>query len=79
MESQETKIRRGQAFNLAVAAAIADGEANNPRHIYKRYAYFYSLAEIVQGSDVEMILEVVSSKDFDDVITKLKKVFMEKK
>ena len=68
METQETKIRRGQAFNLAVADAIQAGQSNNPNYIYKKYIYFHHLADIVQGSDIEMIQEVVDSKDFNEVM-----------
>ena len=32
-DSQETKIRKGQAFNLSIADAIHNGEQNNPKYI----------------------------------------------
>ena len=68
METQETKIRKGQAFNLAVADAIHNGETNSPKYIYKKFIYYHSLADVVQGSDIDMIQEVVDSKDFDQVM-----------
>lgn len=73
-ETQETKIRRGQAFNLAVADAIHNGQENNPKHIYKKFIYYMSLADVVQGSDIDVIQEVVDSKDFDAVMKLLAEV-----
>jgi hypothetical protein len=73
-DTQETKIRKGQAFNLAVADCIHNGHENSPKQIYKKFIYYYSLADVVQGSDIDMIQEVVDSKDFDDVMKKLAEV-----
>jgi hypothetical protein len=71
MDSQETKIRKGQAFNLSVHDAVANGQANNPKYIYQRFIYYYTLADAVQGSDLDLIQEVVANKNFDDIIKKL--------
>lgn len=67
-----TGVRKGQAINLAVHDAIARGESENPGWIYKKYVYYYTLAEVIQGSDIDMIQEVIENKNFDDVIKKLK-------
>ncbi len=77
MESQESKIRKGQAYNLAILDAVHAGEVNNPKYIYKKFLYYYQLADIIQGSDLELIQEVIDSKDFDKVMALLKEV-MEK-
>lgn len=77
MDTQETKIRKGQAFNLSVADAIHSGNENNPKYIYKKFIYYYSLADVVQGSDIDMIQEVVDSSSFDKAMEMLKKA-MEK-
>ena len=74
MESQETKIRKGQAFNLAVNDAVHNGLQNSPKYIYKRFIYYHHLATIVQGSDIGMIQEVIDSKDFTEVMEKLNEV-----
>jgi hypothetical protein len=75
MESQETKIRRGQAFNLAVNDSIAKGESGNPKYIYRQFIYYYNLADIVQGSDLDMIQQVLNNPDFDKAIKQLQTVF----
>lgn len=72
MDSQETKIRKGQAYNLAVNDAVNAGQACNPKYIYQKFIYYYQLADIIQGSDIDMIQEVIDSKDFDKVIALLK-------
>lgn len=68
MDTQETKIRKGQAYNLAILDAVHAEEVNNPKYIYQKFIYYYQLADIIQGSDLEMIQEVIDSKDFDKVI-----------
>lgn len=71
MESQETKIRRGQAFNLAVNDSISQGKQSDVKYIYQQFIYYYSLAEIVQSSDLDMIQEVLNKPDFAAAIKKL--------
>lgn len=72
MESQETKIRKGQAFNLAVNDAVANKQECSPKYIYRRFVYYYSLGDALQGSDMDMIQEVIDSPTFDKAIEKLK-------
>lgn len=67
-----TAVRRGQAYNLAVHDAIHQGEAENPGYIYKKFIYYYSIGDALQGSDMEMIQEVIANKDFNELIGKLK-------
>ncbi len=74
MDTQETKIRKGQAFNLAVMDCVHNSLENSPKHIYKKFIYYYSLADVIQGSDIDMIQEVVDSADFDKVMKLLKEV-----
>lgn len=73
MESHEVKIRRGQAFNLAVNDAVSNKKQQNPKYIYQQYLYYYNLADIVQSSDIDMIQEVLNNPDFDAAIEQLKK------
>lgn len=71
-DSQEQKIRKGQAFNLAVSDAIQNKQEDNRKYIYKKFIYYHHLADVVQGSDFEMIQKVIDSKDFDKVMELLK-------
>jgi len=72
MESQETKIRRGQAFNLAVNDAISKLRQDDPKYIYQQFIYYYNLADIVQGSDLDMIQSVLNNPNFDKAIQQLR-------
>lgn len=67
-----TAVRRGQAYNLAVHDAIHRGEAENPGYIYKKFIYYYTIGDAIQGSDMAMIQEVIANKDFDSLIHNLK-------
>ena len=67
-----TAVRKGQAFNLAVHDAVHAGEAENPGYIYKKFIYYYTIGDAIQGSDIDMIQEVVANKDFSSLIAKLK-------
>lgn len=66
------KIRKGQAFNLAVNDAINSQRANDPKYIYQQFIYYYNLADIVQGSDLDMIQEVLNKPEFNQAIKSLK-------
>lgn len=72
MESQEMKIRKGQAFNLAVNDAINSQRGNDPKYIYQQFIYYYNLADIVQGSDLDMIQSVLNNPNFDKAIQQLR-------
>jgi hypothetical protein len=72
MESQETKIRKGQAFNLAVNDAINSGKQSDPRYIYQQFIYYHNLADIVQGSDLDMIQQVLNNPNFDKAVQQLR-------
>lgn len=67
-----TGARKGQAYNLAVHDAVHHGEENNPGYIYKKFIYYYTIGDALQGSDMEMIQEVINNSSFDELITKLK-------
>lgn len=79
MAYDNTAARKGQAFNLAVHTAIANGQERNGKYIYGRYVYFLGLAEVVQGSDVALIQKVIDNKKFEDLMAQLEKVLEEMK
>lgn len=61
-ESQEIKIRKGQALNLAVADAISLGRQKDVMYIYERFLFYYEVAAKLQSSDIELIQEVLNTK-----------------
>lgn len=79
MDNQETKIRKGQAFNLAVNTAIARDKEKDAKYIFQQFIYYYELAGVVQSSDLDMINEVLNRPDFMEAIENIKKCFEENK
>ncbi|HYN44684.1 MAG TPA: hypothetical protein VER35_01665 [Candidatus Limnocylindrales bacterium] len=77
MITQEEKIRRGQAINLAINDAVHNSRECDIKYVYKKFIVYQTLIEMLQGSDQSLIQEVVESKDFDTAMTMLKKA-MEK-
>lgn len=71
MAYDNVRAQRGQAMNLAVHDAIENKQENNPKYIYKKYIYYLQLGDILQGSDTDLIQQVIDSKDFDKVIKSL--------
>lgn len=74
MATDNLAVRKGQAYNLAVHDAIHAGKAENPKYIYQKFIYYYSIGDALQGSDIDMIQEVIDNSDFDALISKLKEV-----
>lgn len=72
-ESQESKIRKGQAFNLSVNDAISLGKQGDVKYIYQQFIYYHNLADIVQSSDLDMIAEVLNKPEFQSAIEQLKR------
>lgn len=67
-----TGARKGQAYNLAVHDAVHHGQENNPAYIYKKFIYYFTIGDAIQGSDIDMIQEVIANKDFSELVDKLK-------
>jgi hypothetical protein len=78
MSKVDTGWKGGQAFNLAVHDALHNDKENDAKYIYSRYVVYYKLAEIMTGSDKELIQEVIESKDFDEAMRLIDKVSEEK-
>ena len=71
-ESQESKIRKGQAFNLAVNDAIASKQQKNAKYVFQQFIYYHHLADLVQSTDLELIAEVIDKPDFMKALKELK-------
>jgi len=68
---QSKKVAAGQAINLAVHDALHNKKENDPGYIYKKFMYYHKLAAILQGSDMDLIQEVINNKKFDKVMADL--------
>ena len=57
--SQEDKIRRGQSYNLAVAAAISDGKPLDKEKIFSYFTFYYDLGKLCQTYSLDEIRELL--------------------
>ena len=74
-DAYENKIRKGQAYNLAVAAAIHDGLHDNVRYIYSKFIFFLDLGALLQEADVDDLNTVLNSEDvrtMQDILRRMK-------
>lgn len=53
------RAAKGQAFNLACHQAVADGKAENVKHIYSLYVKYYELGQLIQGASLDDIKKVI--------------------
>jgi len=64
----------GQAINLAAADARKHDRESDVKYIYQRHVFWTVVCEAIQGSDIEMIQEVIANKDFDSIVQQLKEM-----
>ena len=57
--SQLESIRRGQAYNLAVSAAIADGKTTDKKEIFSYFIFYYELGKLCQTYSMDEIKELL--------------------
>jgi len=67
-EYNETKVKKGQAYNLAVLAAVHKGQASNAKYIQAMWVFYLKLGEILQGSDAELVKEAIDDPKFNKAI-----------
>jgi hypothetical protein len=63
----------GQAINLAAADARNNNRENDVQYIYKRYLIWTDICEGIQSSDLGLIMEVINDREFEDIMSRLKK------
>ena len=68
----------GQAINLAAADARKHDRESDGKYIYERFVFWTHFCEMIQGSDLDMIEEVLNRPDVLEAMKNLKNV-MEKK
>ena len=57
--STEDKIRRGQAYNLAVSAAIANGKSVDKKEIFSYFTFYYELGKLCQTYSMDEIKDLL--------------------
>ncbi len=67
----DTKVRKGQAYNLAVMTAIADGKQHDNEFIAKQFLRHLQFATLLQKADPDQLASVVSGAKVLELIAKL--------
>jgi len=58
-DQYEEKVRKGQAYNLAVAEAIHKEKTDDTQFIYERFIRYYELGGLLQRHTVDEIKEAL--------------------
>lgn len=53
------RAAKGQAFNLAVNQAVAEGKQKDTKYIYSLFIRYYELGQLIQGASLEDIKKAV--------------------
>ena len=57
--NQETKIRKGQALNMAVSAAVKDDKSKDTKFIYEMALYYESVITVYQEANSEELAHIL--------------------
>lgn len=68
-----TRAAKGQAYNLAVATAIADGKQHDNEYIVKQYYRHYKFAALLQGASVQDVVDVIENPKLEELFNNLEK------
>lgn len=61
-KDREMKMRKGQAFNLAVQTAIADGKGGDNEYIIKQFLRYLNFAGFLQSASPEDLAVALKSE-----------------
>jgi hypothetical protein len=61
-DDREMKMRKGQAYNLAVSTAIAEGKHNDNEYIVKQFLRHLQFASLLQKATPEQLTEVTKTE-----------------
>jgi len=64
LDSQELKIRKGQAYNCAINSAAALGKLNDTKFICKEFLRHLQFANFLQKTRVEDLVNALDSPEF---------------
>lgn len=66
------KVLTEIALKLGVEQGRLSKNNLDPKYIFQQFIYYYNLADIVQGSDLDLIEEVLNKPDFLEAVKNLK-------
>lgn len=74
-DDYSARASKGQAYNLAIMTAIAEGRVNDNEYITKQFMRHLQFAALLQKADVHQLADVLNSprvlklvKDLDQAI-----------
>lgn len=69
--NSDLKVRKGQAYNLAVATAIADGKQHDSSYITKQFLRHLQFAQLLQKATPEQMAVAIEN---EEILAKLKAI-----
>lgn len=72
-EDNQIAIKKGQAYNLAVASACAAGKQDDNEYIIKQYLRHLQFAALVQKATTEQLVTIVQNPTTIQLIKELDK------
>lgn len=70
----EAKIRKAQAFNLAVSTAISEGKVLDNEYIFKQTFRYMELLEIIQEGNKDHLVSLVKAEPMLKLLEQLKEM-----
>ena len=71
------RASRGQAYNLAVQTAIAEGKANDNEYITKQYLRHLQFAALLQKADPHQLADVLGNPRVMKLVADLDKAIQD--
>jgi len=65
------RAARGQAYNLAILTAIADGKQHDNEYIVGQFLRHMAFAQLLQSSPVEQLNQIVKNPKLVSIIKEL--------
>lgn len=69
----DSKVRKGQAYNLAILTAIADGKQHDNEYIARQFLRHLQFAQLLQKADNGQLAAVLSNEKVLALIAELDK------
>lgn len=70
---KDQAVRKGQAYNLAIISAAAQGKLNDNEFICREFLRHYQFANLLQKASVDQLATALSNPELLEVIARLDK------
>jgi len=69
------RAAKGQAYNLAISTAIADGKQHDNRYIVKQYLRHIKFASMLQKANPDQLASAMDNPGYLELLQKLDSAF----